>query len=343
MNVKKISFCFIVSLTMVCNAQDVHLTQFYVSPQTINPAAFGIINNFEAGLQYKSQWNSFTRGFTTYSAFVNKQIPTKNKKGGFFAVGLNVTYDKAGDASFNSVVAGLPVNYTIRINTSNYLTSGLNFGYNQKTISSSNLSWGSQYDGFNYNQALPSENQIQQQKVAMDVGAGLAWVKKKSGKAFTKLNKPSNTFGISAAHLNRPSYSFYKNNDDKMKIRYNLYEYCHLYFDGSNLSLIPSIMIQRQGTANEVIFGNMFSYALSSQSYITGIRNANSINFGVYYRFLDALTINGMIEYKKYLVGVSYDLNLSSLKQSTNARGGLEIFFKIKNPFNYLYKGFSSW
>ncbi|MBA3665582.1 MAG: type IX secretion system membrane protein PorP/SprF, partial [Bacteroidetes bacterium] len=95
-------------------AQDIHLTQYFVAPQSINPAAFGVLNDFEAGVQYKSQWNSFTKGFTTYSAFVNKQIRLKKKKSGFFAVGLNCAYDKAGDGSFTSIVGGLPVNYSVK-------------------------------------------------------------------------------------------------------------------------------------------------------------------------------------------------------------------------------------
>ncbi len=323
--------------------QDIHLTQYFVSPQIINPAAFGVVNNFEAGVQYKSQWNSFTKGFTTYSAFVNKQIPFKNKKGGFFAVGVNCVYDKAGDGSFTSIIAGLPINYSVKLNANNYLTSGINIGYNQKSISASNLTWGSQYDGFNYNQALPNENRIQQLKTAVDIGAGMAWVNKKNGKKFTAVTEPVNICGLSAAHLNRPSYSFFNNSNERMKIRYNFYEYCHFYFEGSNFSIVPSLMLQRQGSANEIILGNMFCYKLSNDSYITGIKQSTSLNMGVYYRFLDAVTLNAMIEYKKYLIGVSYDLNLSNLKQSSKAKGGLEVFFKLKNPFNFLYKGFSSW
>lgn len=324
-------------------AQDIHLTQYFIAPQNINPAAFGVLNDFEAGAQYKSQWNTFTRGFTTYSAFANKQIRMKKKKSGFFAVGLNCAYDKAGDGNFTSIVAGLPLNYTVKLNTNNFFTSGLYVGYNQKTITATNLTWGSQFDGFNYNQALPGENRIMQAKAAVDFGAGLALISKKNGKKFTELQEPVNVLGISAAHLNMPSYSFYSESAERMKIRYDLYEYCHFYFDGSNLSVVPSFMAQRQGTANEFIFGSMFCYKFSTQSYITGLNQSSSFDMGIFYRFKDAVTVNTMFEYRSYIFGVSYDVNVSKLKPTSKSKGGLEISFKVRNPYKYLYKGFSSW
>ncbi|MBI2722501.1 MAG: PorP/SprF family type IX secretion system membrane protein [Bacteroidetes bacterium] len=340
---KKLLILYLVIQVKVVCAQDVHLTQYFVAPQLINPAAFGVLNDFEGGLLYKSQWNSFTKGFTTYSAFVNKQIRIKEIKSGFFSVGLNSVYDKAGDGSFTSVVAGIPVNYSVKLNKNNFFTLGLNASFNQKTISATSLTWGSQFDGLNYNQALPGENRILQMKSAVDFGTGMAWISKKTGKTFTNIQEPVNILGFSAAHLNRPSYSFYGASNEKMKIRYNLYEYFHYYFDGSNLSIVPSLMVQRQGTANEFIFGTMMCYKINNQSRITGINQSSSLDFGFFYRMKDALTLNTMIEYKNYIFGASYDVNVSRLKQSSKLKGGLEVFFKIKNPYKYLYKGFSSW
>ncbi|MCW3078503.1 MAG: hypothetical protein JWO32_3112, partial [Bacteroidetes bacterium] len=303
---KKVFIIYMLVLANTMNCQDIHLTQYFVSPQVINPAAFGVLNDFEAGIQYKSQWNSFTKGYTTYSAFANKQFRLKNKKSGFFSVGLNCVYDKAGDGSLTSIIGGLPVNYSVKLNANNYFTTGLNVGYNQKTISATNLTWGSQFDGFNYNQALPGENRILQVKSAVDFGAGLAWISKKNGKTFTNISEPVNILGFSAAHLNRPMYSFYGGSNEKMKIRYNLYEYCHLYFEGSNVSVVPSLMVQRQGTATELILGSMVCYKINNQSRITGINQSSSLDFGVYYRLRDAVTLNTMMEYKNYIFGFAY-------------------------------------
>ncbi|MGZ3921330.1 MAG: type IX secretion system membrane protein PorP/SprF, partial [Bacteroidia bacterium] len=242
-----------------------------------------------------------------------------------------------------SITGSLPVNYSVKLNDNNYFTTGLYAGYNQKTISATNLTWGSQFDGLNYNSALPGENRIMQAKMAVDFGAGLALISKKKEKKFTSLNEPVNILGFSAAHLNRPGYSFYGESNEKMKIRYNLYEYCHIYLEGTNLSVVPSVMAQRQGTANELIFGSMFCYKFNTQSYITGLNQSSSIDCGVFYRYKDAVTFNTMFEFKSYIFGASYDVNLSQLRQSTHSKGGLEIFFKVKNPYKYLYKGFSSW
>jgi type IX secretion system PorP/SprF family membrane protein len=325
-------------------AQDTHLTQYFISPQSINPAAFGVINSFEAGLQYKSQWNTFTRGFTSYSAFINKQIPTKNKKKnkGFFSIGLNFGYDKSGDSKLTTIAGSLPINYSLKLNDRNFLTSGVSIGFAQKTLAGINRTWGSQYDGFNYNSSLPNENKIHQSVSIIDLGSGIAWVNKKNGKKFAVTTEPSNTLGFSVAHINKPNYSFYKNSKERLLMRFNLYESFNYSFTGSPYSISPSIMLQYQGGASEIILGTMFHYQISGDSYITGLKKTTSVGFGAFYRFKDALAINTFIEVKKIIIGASYDVNLSTLQQTSKNKGGLEIFIKIKNT-NYLYKGFSKW
>ena len=117
MKVKKLYFIIFMLFVKNIFCQDIHLTQYFIAPQTINPSAFGVINSFEAGLQYKSQWNAFTKGFTTYSAFVNKQIPNRRQNNkGFFSVGLNFSYDKSGDSRLTNMSGGLPINYSLKLN-----------------------------------------------------------------------------------------------------------------------------------------------------------------------------------------------------------------------------------
>ncbi len=342
MKVKKIYF--IISMLFIKNmfCQDIHLTQYFIAPQSINPSAFGVINSFEAGFQYKSQWNAFTKGFTTYSAFVNKQITANNKESkGFFSAGLNFGYDKSGDSRLTTTGASVPINYSLRINKHQFFTSGVSLGFAQKSLSNPTQTWGSQYDGLNYNPSLPSENNAQQTVAALDLGAGIALINKKNGKRFTANTEPSNTFGISVAHINKPKYSFYKNSNERLLMRFNLYESFNYCFNGQN-SISPSLMIQYQGRATEAILGAMFQHKSGTESYITGNKKTSTIGFGAYYRLKDAFALNAFAEVKKIMFGISYDINTSTLQKTTKGKGGLEIFIKKKNA-SHLYKGFGKW
>ncbi|MEO6304638.1 MAG: PorP/SprF family type IX secretion system membrane protein [Bacteroidia bacterium] len=323
--------------------QDIHLTQYFIAPQTINPAAFGVINSFEAGFQYKSQWNAFTKGFTTYSAFINKQIPNRKQESkGFFSIGLNFGYNKSGDSKLTTVNGSLPLNYSLKLNDRQFFTSGISVGFAQKTLSGINQTWGSQYDGFNYNSYLPSENNTPQSIAVLDLGAGIALINKKSNKKFTVNTEPSNTLGFSVAHINKPNYSFYKSSSERMLMRFNLYESFNYCFNGSPYSISPSLMLQYQGGASEVILGAMLNYRIGGESYITGLRKTSAIGFGAYYRAKDAFALNAFAEVKKFMFGLSYDINTSTLQKTSKSKGGLEIFIKIKNT-SYLYKRFGKW
>ncbi len=343
MKIKKIYFIVLILLAKNTFSQDIHLTQYFIAPQTINPAAFGVINSFEAGMQYKSQWNAFTKGFTTYSAFVNKQIPNNRQDArGFFSVGLNFGYDKSGDSRLTNTSGALPINYSLRVNDHQFLTSGISVGFAQKTIANPDLTWGSQYDGFNYNAALPNENTGRQTIMALDLGAGLALISKKSNKKFAASNEPSNTLGFSVAHVNKPNYSFTRSRNERLLMRFNVYESFNYCFDGTPYSISPSLMLQYQGKAAEAILGAMFQYKSGNDSYITGVKKSSSIGFGAYYRYRDAVAINAFAEVKKIIFGFSYDINASSLQKTSKGRGGLELFIKIKNA-SYLYKRFGKW
>jgi type IX secretion system PorP/SprF family membrane protein len=336
-------FIIFILVTKHLFCQDIHLTQYFIAPQTINPSAFGVINSFEAGLQYKSQWNSFTKGFTTYSAFINKQI-TNNGAGykGYFSGGLNFVYDRSGDGRLTTIYGGLPINYSLKLNDHQFFTSGVSIGFAQKTISSLNQTWGSQYDGFSYNSSLPNENTSHQSIAVMDLGAGIALINKRNGKKFAGSTEPSNTLGLSVAHINKPNYSFYKNKNERLLMRFNLYESFNYCFNGSPYSISPSLMVQYQGRATEFILGAIFNYKIGGESYITGIKKTTTIGVGGYYRVKDAFGLNAFADVKKFIFGVSYDINTSTLLKTSKGKGGLEIFIKIKNA-NHLYKGFGKW
>lgn len=336
----------IISLFIVnaLHGQDIHFSQYFVAPQLINPASFGIFNKVEAGMQYKGQWNAFTNGYTSVAAFANKSFKSKKKsndKKSYMSAGLNIIYDKAGDGQLTHFKAELPVNVTKRVGTVGFFTGGLNVGFGQLTLKNNNFTWGNQFNGYEYNSSINSnEMSSALTKSYIDCAAGIAYTTFKKEKNVTEMSSPKNTFGLSASHLNRPDYSIMGAGNERLKMKFNFYEYHHIYFKNSNLSITPTILAQYQGGAYEIIAGNYFRMRFKSDARYTGYNASKYISLGFFYRLKDACAMNLLVELKNYSFGVNYDFNISQLTPASKTRGGLEISLKVNDAFRHLYKGF---
>ena len=67
----KIIALFIVLCSFQANAQDPIFTQYYLVPETLNPAFTGIANTWNAGLVHRRQWPDGNRKIDTQYAYLN--------------------------------------------------------------------------------------------------------------------------------------------------------------------------------------------------------------------------------------------------------------------------------
>ena len=75
-----------------------------------------------------------------------------------------------------------------------------------------------------------------------------------------------------------------------------------------------------QGKYREIISG-----ALISWTQTLGERKYFMLTGGAMYRFADAMVPVVRVTYNKLAIGVSYDVNVSTLKPASNMAGGLEV------------------
>ena len=73
-------------------------------------------------------------------------------------------------------------------------------------------------------------------------------------------------------------------------------------------------------------------------SKITGIKKGSSFAFGVLYRVNDAVIPTFEMEKGNLLLGVSYDMNVSKLSQTSRLRGGIEMSLRLTNFSDFLYQ-----
>ena len=93
---KKASILFLISITINCFSQDVHFSQFKTSSFLLNPALVGSQkNDYKVTVQRKSQWESVSIPFNTFSLSLERKeiLPGHS-------VGIQLLNDIAGDSRF---------------------------------------------------------------------------------------------------------------------------------------------------------------------------------------------------------------------------------------------------
>lgn len=313
-------------------SQDIHFSQFWMSPLLQNPALVGANYDMQAIINYKDQWRSVASPYKTYNLSYDMKLNKKKVKKGFWAGGINFFNDKAGDAQMGTTQGNLSFAYHVLLNPNNTLGAALMGGFGQRSINFSALQWGSQYDGTSYNSALPNQESSGASSIMYpEIGTGVLWAYNKGASTMSSNDMVIINAGIAAFNVNQPKYSFYHSGENlnmKIVVHANL-----LYgIKNTNLSIAPGFIFYNQGSSKETLFGTMFRYTLKDASKVTGYIKGSAISFGVHYRNKDAVILSGLLEMGSYAFGLSYDVNVSGLKSASTGRGGLEISLRFINP-----------
>jgi hypothetical protein len=86
----------------------------------------------------------------------------------------------------------------------------------------------------------------------------------------------------------------------------------------------PVFFYARQGSWQEIILGAIYKKTLNFSPF-----DYKALNYGLFYRYKDALFAYFALDYKFMTFGVSYDFNVSTLRAASTYRGGMEFSFVI--------------
>jgi type IX secretion system PorP/SprF family membrane protein len=320
---------------LIIRSQDIHFSQFYMSPLTQNPAMTGANYDLQGILNFKDQWQSVATPYKTMAASFDMRLNKNKPKKGFFGAGINLFNDKAGDSKMGTTQANLNIAYHVRLGGYNTLGAGLQGGFVQRSISYSALEWGNQYDGTKYNSTLPTgEAKGSAAFTYPDFGAGLVWTYNNTagavrveGNHHLKAN-----LGVSVFHPHQPKYSFDKTPIEKLYAKMVVHGNAMISLPNSNIAIVPGVMYYKQGPAQEIYAGSLFRFELQQNSKYTGIKKGAALSLGGFYRAKDAFVAAFQLEYSNYAMGVSYDLNTSKLTPASRGRGGIEISLRFVTP-----------
>ena len=307
--------------------QDIHFSQFYMSPLNLNPAMTGVMNcNSRFIANFRNQWAAVlgANAYNTYSASYDRKIPVGRVD--YFGVGGSLWGDVAGESRFGSTQGRFSMSYSKKMGgrrkSAHYMVLGADAALTQRRIKPGDLRWPSQITGQGFDPTLPSNEIINDYDFLFaDVSAGLLW--------FSVLDENTNWYaGASIAHLNQPNVSFF--DDDNV----SLYTRTTIHFGAQlpvspKMSVLPYGIVMMQGKHREINFGASMRFILgpsrsSNQSWQIGgwYRIGNQENGGL---ISDAIIVSTRFNYDQFGIGFSYDLNVSELRAGGTGNGAFEL------------------
>ena len=303
--------------------QDIHFSQFQASPLLLNAANTGPTEHFEqnhyadyrVGLNYRNQWSSFIKPFVTFSGFFDKVFSKELIKGGYLGAGLVLYSDKAGTADFTtqSFLGSVAFHMKMGANDEHLISVGLQGGLVQKGANYDNLRFGNQYESVNFSSDASNGESLTSNSINYGLfNGGLNWSYRLNSDL--KVNA-----GLSMFNLNSPKESFYESSDNALNSRMMISAGAN-YQLSDLISIMPAVLFAGQSKANEFLIGSSMGYKIKDipLMQVTGL-------FGLYYRSADAIVLTPGVEYNNYRFGVSYDVNVSSLRTATKMKGALEL------------------
>ncbi len=299
-------------------AQDIHFSQMFETPLLRNPALAGLFSgDLRVQSVFRSQWNSVTNAYKTGSANIEYKLQVGQTED-YITIGGQFLYDRAGTIDLTSTQILPAFNYhkSLSADRNMYLSMALMGGYVQRSIDRSKMTTNSQFDGTNYNSSSSTGETFAKSSYSyFDGTAGISFNEQIGD------NTDNNLYlGLAYHHFNKAKkLSFYSDYKSEMTpkwvasggVRMNLDDYAYITIEAD---------YSKQGTDKEIIGGVLYSRKLDDADNPKYL-----IHGGAYMRVNDAVIPVVKVESKPIAVALSYDVNISGLKQVSTGRGGFEL------------------
>lgn len=312
MNCSGLTLCFLLFSMSLC-AQDLHFSQFYNQPQAFNPASAGAFRGAMRGAAiYRAQWMQVPVSYQTFDGSFDWKI----RKRGKHALGLGclLQSDRAGDGGLSWLQVGGNAALHHALNAHQGFSIGGGISMIQRSVNTSKLSFKSQWTGDLFDPGLPSnEPLINNSSLRTSLAAGLQWY------WYSSKKRSYAQVGFGLLHLNRPELDFSAQTGFRLPMRVTIQTDCALQLSEWQ-DFVFFGQIQQMQKNQEWVAGFGLRQILS-----TGPGNTSAFRASLAYRWGDALTPAVQLERNNWVLGLSYDWNLSDFQIATNRRGGIEI------------------
>ena len=296
--------------------QSIHFSQYYNAPMLLNPANTALMpdNDFRFGLNYRNQWSTVPVPYNTFSAFTDFKIGGNSNNethNNWLGLGLAFFNDRAGDGDLSMTKIQGDVAYHLQLSRFTMVSLGLSGAFVQRSVNYANLTFDTQWDGFNFNTNIGNGEKLGVIKTTYNtIGAGLnsAWFPNDA--VYIKL-------GCGLENINQPTESFYNSNN---KLTYRPVGNLDMLFrTGPVLIINPSVYFATQSGASELLFGSLFRTVLTDKNAMP-----TQLILGLFSRWGDAIIGVAGMQLGPVQFTASYDFTVSALSPYNATYGAME-------------------
>lgn len=314
-------FCLF-ALGTALRAQDPGFSQFFASPLTLNPAFTGKFNGVvRVAGNYRNQWPSINNAFITSTVSVDAGIlKGRLPENDTWGIGLMAMTDKTASGVLTSNFLSFSTAYHKSLDEDGLHQIGVGFQgtYANKSLDGTRLHFenGLQLDGTWLPDITEPINFRTVNVHYFDMNMGVLY------NASTNGNN-NYYFGASAYHLNRPKESFLGVDTINVPTRITLHGGGFFPVAGTPSTLYVSGLFNHQAGAHDFVLGGAWEINADNDE-----QSPTNFYAGLWARFsnvTDAVIPYVGLDYGNFNLGLSYDVNISSLKTASQSRGGIEI------------------
>ena len=300
-------------------AQDIHFSQYYYSPLTMNPALTGSMDGtYRVGALYRNQWSSITNPYVyqTPAVYGDVALFQGSRDGSNLGLGAVVINDQQGSGALTTTEAlgSLAWHQSLDGVGNYFLSVGVSGGLVQQQFDVTKLTFFDQFNGYDF--LLPTGETLGQQASYMLMNAGMAFNGVISDHSRISM-------GFSAFNLNEPKVTYSNDNSNVLNRHYVAHAGGTIGIQNKYF-LFPNIEYMIQNADDELVLGSGVGYNFSPSP-----RRIGTVWYGGLFarqggETRDMIFTTGIIN-KGLQAGVAYDLNSGSLSAATGGNGGFEI------------------
>jgi len=314
-----LTILLIISILYTISGQDLNQTNYRYAPMYLNPALSGnFAGTGRVGGGYRDQGRDLLfEGYSTGHVFADVPVSFALTGGDWAGIGIQAYSDQAGllPLTTNGAILNLAYHLSLNNTQTSILSIGAQYGFIQRKLNQSEIMLKSDYVDPGVTLSV-SDRFLNYISNYHDINAGIHFKTK-----FSQSGEFS--IGASAYHLLGtnskllPDQNFY---DRRLSV------YTSVFFAaGKSLFFKPEIIVSKSEEALNIMPQFKTFIKLSNKK-----KNTDLIYAGFGYRVQDAVQFMFGFNFKKWDIGVAYDVTVSSAARYNNRKGGLEIgIFKI--------------
>lgn len=322
---KQLLIVFLIFPACLAKAQDPHFSQYFSSPLSLNPAYTGFFEGpHRLSMNFRNQWLGAGEPFATGSISMESRI-LRGKTGerNIMGIGVMGMYDRTAGGAYNSNYVALSTAYHLELDEDGYqhLGAGFQFSMGTRRLDYNRISFNEQFSSRGFDLSLYNgESFSGRTSTYFDVNVGIMY----------NYHGPRERYylGTSLYHLTRPGMSFLGNENYILPMRYTVHGGAS-WLMGAHSELYVSGQYMQQGAATNTVIGVAYGHSVKPDD------DAVVVYAGCWLRSKDAVYPYIGYRWENFQLGMSYDINTSSLQATTTRNKS----FEVSLIYEFLDKG----